>query len=351
VISPIRAQVVAGLDRLYGMVDVSSTDLYNFRPQEGAPAFDLTTMVQGPDDAPYVIDATNKTVYRIDLKRKRANAIAREGKEVGNTAMGAPRLLAVGGRDLLILDSNNILWRWRPSNDAGKGTTNRVQVNGSTQWGDDILAIGTYLKDPDRGLYNLYVVDPSEQQIRAYSPAADGSGFPARSSGWLATARDVDRMTSLYIDGDIFITEGGVLERFASGKSDGWEPDPPGDELLREPPVTNLTSGVGERRKGMVYGYDRPNARLVAYDKATGDYVAQYRLSGESEDWADLRGLYILPGVEEGPPTVVWLSKTGVHQSILVAAPDASEEPSGEPSAAPSGSADPDASAEPSAEP
>ncbi len=351
VISPIRAQVVAGLDRLFGMVDVSSTDLYNFRPQEGAPAFDLTTMVQGPDDAPYVIDATNKTVYRIDLKRKRANAIAREGKEVGNTAMGAPRLLAVGGRDLLILDSNNILWRWRPSNDAGKGTTNRVQVNGSTQWGDDILAIGTYLKDPDRGLYNLYVVDPSEQQIRAYSPAADGSGFPARSSGWLATARDVDRMTSLYIDGDIFITEGGVLERFASGKSDGWEPDPPGDELLREPPVTNLTSGVGERRKGMVYGYDRPNARLVAYDKATGDYVAQYRLSGESEDWADLRGLYILPGVEEGPPTVVWLSKTGVHQSILVAAPDASEEPSGEPSAAPSGSADPDASAEPSAEP
>ncbi len=183
VIDPVRSQVVAGLDRLYGVVEVASTPLFNFRPAEGKPAFDLTAMVMGPDGAPYVIDATNETVYRVDLKRKHANAIARTGKEVGSTTMGAPRFLAAGGRDLLILDANNVLWRWRPSNDEGKGTTSKVIVNGATQWGDDVAAIGTYLKDPDRGLYNLYVVDPSEEQIRAYSPSGDGSGFPARSSG------------------------------------------------------------------------------------------------------------------------------------------------------------------------
>ena len=72
--------------------------------------------------------------------------------------MAAPQFLSVGGRDLLILDAKNVLWRWRASNDAGKGTTNRITVNGSTGWGDDILAIGTYLRDASRGLYNLYVI-------------------------------------------------------------------------------------------------------------------------------------------------------------------------------------------------
>jgi hypothetical protein len=348
-IAPIRAQVVAGLDRLFGVVEVASTDLFNFRPGEDGREFDLTALVRGPDDAPYVIDSTTNTVYRIDLKRKRANAVAREGKEVGSTTMGVPTFLAVGGRDLLVLDDNNVLWRWRPSNDAGKGTTNKVTVNGATQWGDDITAIGTYLKDEPRGLYNLYVVDPSEDQIRAYSPAADGSGFPARSSGWLATARAVDRMTSLYIDGDIFITENGVLERFASGKSDGWEPDSPGDELLREAPTVDLSAGFGERREGTVYAYDQPNARLVAYDKDNGDYVGQYRLSGDTEAWSGLRGLYVLPGSEDVPPTVVWLSRAGVHQAILVAAPDDDAPPSASPSASASPSGD--ASAEPTAEP
>ena len=65
---------------------------------------------------------TTTTVYRVDLKRKRATAIVREGREAAGTTVAKPRLLAVGGRDLLILDAKNVLWRWRPSNDAGKGT-------------------------------------------------------------------------------------------------------------------------------------------------------------------------------------------------------------------------------------
>jgi hypothetical protein len=344
-IAPIRTDVIAGLDRLYGVVEVASTPLFNFRPAEGAPAFDLTALVRGPDGAPYVIDSATKTVYRVDLKRKRANAIARDGKEVGNTTMGAPKFLASGGRDLLILDENNVVWRWRPSNDAGKGTTHKVTVNGSTQWGDDVTAIGTFLKDEARGLYSLYVVDPSEQQIRAYAAAADGGGFPARSSGWLATARDVDKMTSLFIDGDIFITEDGVLERFTSGKTDAWEPGSAGDELLRDAPTFSLVAGFGKQRDGTVFAYDQPNARLMAYDKAAGDYLGQYRLSGDANGWQGLRGLYVLPGTEDVPPTVIWLSRSAVLQTILVAAPDdegaspapsASARPSGAASARPS---------------
>ena len=48
VVDPLRAEVVALLDRLYGVVPVASTPLFTFTPEEGAEPFDLTTMVLGP---------------------------------------------------------------------------------------------------------------------------------------------------------------------------------------------------------------------------------------------------------------------------------------------------------------
>ncbi len=347
-VGPLRAKVVAGLDRLWGMVPVASGNVFVFATKPGQKAVDLRAMVRGPDGVPYVLDATTKAIYRIDLKRKRANLIVRVGRNAGGLLVANLKFLAVGGRDLLILDSKNQLWRWRPSNDAGKGTLSKISVNGARSWGDDITAIGTYLRDANRGLYNLYVVDPSEQQIRAYSPAADGSGFPAPATGWLATARAVDKMTSMYIDGDVFIAEAGLLERFASGKSDGWDPAKLDDRLLRPTVNVTLVAGEGDRRLGVVYGYDRANGRVIAYAKADGKLVAQYRLAGDLPDWEDLRGLYVLPGIDQEPSTLVWLSATGVHQSVLTAvaeegagapaSPSSSGSPSGSP-AAPSPSA------------
>ncbi len=345
VVDPLRADVVAGLDRLYGVVPVATTDLFTFTPEEGADAFDLTTMVRGPDDAPYVIDAATKTVYRVDLKRMKATTVVREGKKAGGTTVAEPKFLAVGGRDLLILDSKNVLWRWRASDDAGKGTLTKVTVNGSTQWGDDITAIGTFLRDQERNLYNLYVVDPSEQQIRAYPPASDGGGFPAKPTGWLATARAVDEMSAMYIDGDIFITEAGILERFTRGKSDGWEAGTPADQLLRPAADLDLVAGIGDQREGVVYAFDRRNDRVLAYDKAGGEYLAQYRIAGDSPAWEDLRALYIVPGVDDAPATLVWLGEDRIGEAVLVAVsddaprttptatPEESEGPSGEPSA------------------
>ena len=321
VLDPIRQDVVGLLDRAYGVVEVVSTPLYRFKAAEGSPAYDLRTLVRGYDDAPYVIDRANRAVFRVDLKRKRATNIARNGRAVGNARMATPRFLAVGGRDLLILDVKNALWRWRASNDAGKGTTNRVNVNGASQWGNDILAIGTYVRDASRGLYNLYVADPSEQQIRAYPPSADGNGFPAKSSAWLATARAIDQMTSLYIDGDIYITENGRLDRYTSGKSDAWEAGSPGDELLRPTVSEVLVAGSGDRNDGRVYTFDRSNDRLLAYEKRSGDFLAQYRLK-DDDGWADLRGMYIIAGVEDQPDRLIWLSKDSVNQAVLEAAPE-----------------------------
>ncbi|MDO8484708.1 MAG: hypothetical protein Q7S35_07155 [Candidatus Limnocylindrales bacterium] len=334
VVGPLRQKTVAGLDRLYGVVPISSEDLFTFVPAEGADPIDLRAMVRGPDGAPYVIDRSTRAVYRVDLKARKATLVIRVGMKQGGATFSNARYLGAGGPDLLILDTRNVLWRWRPADSEGEGTLTRVKVQGSTSWGDDIKGFNTFLRDAPRGLYNLYVIDPSEQQIRAYSPAADGSGFPVAPTAWLATARDVSGMSSSYVDGDYFLVDGGALVRFVSGKNDGWDAAGPPDTLLRSAPTYSLVSGAGEWRVGNVYAFDRPNARIVAIDKDKGTYVAQYRLAGGIQDWSDLRAMYIIAGIEEAPATVVWLSKDGVQQAVLEAVPDVA--PKTSPSAGPS---------------
>jgi hypothetical protein len=318
VTTPIRTRVVSGLEALYKMSDVKGATLFEMPANDPPIAF--KSLVRGPDGAPYVLDAGTKAVYRVDLQAKAATVVLRAGQKVAGGADAAePKLLAVGGPDLLVLDTANTLWRWRPADAKGKGSLARVRVSGASSWGEDISGIGTYVRNANAGLYNLYVIDPSAQQILAYSPAADGSGFPAAPTGRLATARPVDTMRSLYIDGDIFAVENGKIERFVSGRTDGWDAGSPGDDLLRKAPAFELIASGSERRTGRLYGWDPPNQRILAFDKVDGRFRFQYRLPADSTDWTDIRGMYVLPGVADQPDTLVWASANAIHDAVLEA--------------------------------
>jgi hypothetical protein len=339
VIDPLRAETVAGLDRLYGVVPVASSTLYAFEPAADTGPRDLTAMVRGPDGMPYVLDRSTKTVYRVNLKSGDATVVVKQGTKGPGGTVASPRFLAVGGQDLLIMDAKNVLWRWRPANDSGKGTLTKVNVFGSVSLGDDIVGINTFLRPGTRGLYNLYIVDPSEQQIHRYSPAADGGGFPAKPNDYLATARDVSGMAVTYVDGDFYATDGGDVIRFYDGKTDGWDPKDPDDELLRPAPSYSLLAAATESRSGLIYALDRPNGRVIALSKTDGTYQAQYRLAGGVDDWSDMRAMYIVNGSDGDPDTLVWLAGDSVNQAILVAVPDVA--PSASPSAEPTPEATP----------
>jgi hypothetical protein len=142
-------------------------------------------------------------------------------------------------------------------------------------------------------------------------------------------------MSSLYIDGDIFVIEDGLIERFVAGRSDGWEPGPPGDELLREAPVYTLIASGSDKRTGLLYAYDPGNGRIVALDKASGDYVEQYRPAGGVPAWGDLRGMFVKAGVEGDPDVLYWIDGTTVYETVLEAVPD---EAPASPTPLPSGS-------------
>ncbi|HEX9045091.1 MAG TPA: hypothetical protein VF802_08705, partial [Candidatus Limnocylindrales bacterium] len=267
---PLRSQAVTSLDRLYRMVDVVPAVAFSFANLKGV---DLRTLVRGPDDVPYVLDAGTKAVYRVDLKARKAVPVVRMGTPAAGTKVAEPKVLAVGGPDLLILDAKNQLWRWRPADKKGAGTLTRVKVNGAVQWGPAVSAIGTFVRNADAGLYNLYVVDPADKQIQRYSPAADGSGFPAAPSGYLQSPQILDGVVQLYIDGDIFLVDSGSIVRYVSGTARDWKMGAPGDTILRQPPRYEAMASASGSRQGAFYAWDAANDRVVAFDKATGRFL------------------------------------------------------------------------------
>jgi hypothetical protein len=320
-VDPVRKDVQAGLDRIYGVAPVAAAAILPFGSADAKA--DIGAMIQGPGGAPFVLDRTTKAVYRIDPATHVATRVFAEGTNAAGGVEAAPKFLALGAtRDLLVVDEQNVLWRWRPANDKGAGTTTKIRVSNNSGWGDDIRGIGTFLRDASAGLYNLYVVDPSEQQILVYYPASDGAGFPAAPIDRLAVARDVSKVDSLYIDSDIFITDDGHIVRFVDGRAEGWETDELPDSLLREQPHYSLLASASDKRTGNIYAYDKSNNRIVAIDKAKGTYVEQYRLAGNAPGWEDVRGMYVVLAGEGVPPTLVWANNDGLYSSILEAVPD-----------------------------
>jgi hypothetical protein len=336
---PLRTRVIGGLDDLYGVVDVAPQTAFSFEGQE--QRFDLVGLVQGPDGVPYVLDRTTRTVYRVDLSAKKATAVVRAGASAGGAKVSNLRHLAVGGPDVLVLDVKNVLWRWRPADAKGKGTLARIRVAESSTWGADIQGLGTFVRNPDDGLYNLYVIDPSEQQILRYSPAQDGSGYPGAASGYLTTPQDVSGVTSMYIDGELYLVDGGVVKRFISGRGSEWAPQEPPDGLLRPPPAYRLVASPGERGEGTMYAYDPGADRFVALDKASGRYQAQYRIvddGPDGPDWADVRAFYVVARAAGEPPLIYWIERERIGTAVLEdvsLAPAPSAAPSGEPAASP----------------
>jgi len=335
-VEALRTTVMAGLDRLYGVVNVATSPIFTFPADVPVQ---LAALVRGSDGAPYVLDTANKTVWRIDLNKKTASPILKSGDRVSGVKVADPAFLVTGGPDVLVLDSKNQLWRWRPV--GSKGTLLKIKVVGSSSWGNDIKAIDTFVANFDAAFYKLYVVDASEQNIMVLSPANDGSGYPVPPTGRLPTNRPVDGITDLLLDGDIYVAENGAVARVIPAA--GWTAQLPKDTQVRpESYYTMLASpnkpnGDSSRRDGTLYAFDRINHRVVAFNKGDGAYLAQYQLAGGNEGWSDLKGMVIMPGADlEAPVTMWWISSTGLHSSVLEAVPDAS---TASPSPGPSASA------------
>ena len=135
-LAAIQARVVGGLNLLYHVNVISPSVVLSFGSDR------LDGLVLGPegDGGSDVIDGTSGVVYRVDLVTRAKREIAVPGAHVSGGVVATPRLLAVGGPDVLILHSADTLWRWRPAVNAapGDGTLVRVDVDDSGSWGSGV---------------------------------------------------------------------------------------------------------------------------------------------------------------------------------------------------------------------
>ena len=195
------------------------------------------------------------------------------------------------------------------------------------------MGIGTFVANFNAALYNLYVLDPSEQQLLRYTMLADGSSYPAAATGYLTTPQDVSKVTSLFIDGEVYLADGGLVERFVGGRSGDWSPAAPGDDSLRPTRRYTLISSPDPRREGTLYVYDAANGRVMAFDKLSGAYQAQYRPAGGSPAWNQVRAFYVVPRSPGQAPAIFWIDGNTLGTAVL------QQVPGGLPGASPSAGA------------
>jgi hypothetical protein len=334
-LADMRAKVIAGLNRYYHVTYVAPQVALSFGGD------DLQGLVLGSDGCAYVIDKTAETVFQVNLAAGTKVAIAFKGEEpVGGGIVASPRLLAVGGPDVLILDDTNSLWRWRSTagDKTGRGVLVRVRIDDSSTWGSGVMGIATYVTNADLGQYSIYAVVSSQQQVLKYPAASDGSGYPtAARANYLAVAQDVSNVDAIYIDGSVYLLNRGKIERFDSGQAiRGWSAASPGDSDLRpgNPSYTRLAADNPAPDQGNFYAYDGVNRRVVVFRKSDGSYVGQYLVPSTSPRLTDVRGMMIVAGPEGADPVLYWIESGDLMMASLTGAA-----PSPSPSASASGSA------------
>jgi hypothetical protein len=311
-------QVRAGLDALHAARPVTATTLTTF-----GSGVDPSALTRGPvgDDAAYYIDRAHSSVHRVDLGTGNdAEVVTRGDKAVsGNSRIGEPVQIEAGGAEVVIVDDETRVWRWRPSDETGRGTLGRLAFTGDASWGADHGDVATYAAVNG---YRIYVVEPSLGQILRYQQNFDQSAFEEPSDYLITESDEVSGFRQLYIDGDLWVLDDEGVQKYANGRFEGSFKvgETPDAADLRPGHDYQLVSGSGTDANGRLYLYDAVWDRLVVFDKAAGDYIGQWVPAPDGPSMKDMRGFYVLPRTKQRPETVVWLTPEGLYRADLTVA-------------------------------
>jgi hypothetical protein len=258
-------------------------------------------------------------VYRVSLDtgaKVQVVAVNQQSQD-GKGIVGNPRLMTVGGGDVLILDDFNSLWRWHPApgDNTGRGSLLKVAIPDNATWGVGARAMGTFMVDPDKNEYDFCIVVPSQQQVLKYSPAADLSGYPtAGRVKYLSVAQDVSAVDDMYVDGNVYLLDKGKITRYDLGQAvQGWSPSlPPG---TKSPFYIRLTADNSAQDTGVFYAFDGPGRRIVAFKKIDGAFVGQYAVASSTGLLSALTGMFV---VGTGANAVLYWTESGSLRSAAL---------------------------------
>jgi hypothetical protein len=201
-----------------------------------------------------------------------------------------------------------------------------VYIPDNVNWGIGARAIGTFVINADQNLYNFYIVVPSQKQIVKYTAAPDGSGYPKQTrSNFLLVAQDVSDVDDMYIDGKIYLVQGGKITQYELGQAKGWSVDPPPDSIgtaaIRPLPVyKHLASDDPAQDKGNFYAYDVKNKRIVEFLKSDGSVIAQFMVPDNTPWFTALTGMFVVPAGSGTSPTLYWTEGSSLMKASLTPA-------------------------------
>ena len=318
-INALRERIGPPLDKLFLLTRASVFNVFDF--SSATVAIKITAITQGPDGFSYILDDYSGAVYRVDPAAQpnpRATVVYQPGYELFGSTTGRAQTITASGPDLLIFDASSNLWRWRPADLSGKGTLVKLRVRDGELWGSDVTIISGFAADEGTGLYRIYVIDPSARQILRYTPAPDGTGYPAAPTGYLINPATLTNVDAMAIDGDLYLAQGGAVRRYVGGALDEWVPADPGDSVIRSAPEIRLILSTGASRTGVLYGWDVRNQRMLAYSKASsGSVLAQYQLEASDGVVANIVGGYISLARDGGAPTFIWAEEGRIRGAVL----------------------------------
>ena len=316
----LQSQVVTGLNRFWHVTVVNPQIVLSFATD------DLEGLVLGPDGAAYVLDNTVNEVYWVSLQTTAKLAVVTVNQEplVGGGIVGNPRLLGTGGKDVLVLDTFNSLWRWVPAagNTAGRGSLVKVNIPDNQNWGINARAIGTFVTNANQNQYNVYIVVPSVKQILKYPPAPDGSGYPTagRAPYLTVSQENLANVDDMYVDGKIYLVEDGAITQYQLGQVvKGWSVDAPPDKLIRPqaPWYKRLTADNPNQDEGTFYAYDSLNRRIVAFKKSDGSIVGQYMVPSGTPWFTNLTGMFVTTDPSGTNTTLYWTEGGNLMKAAL----------------------------------
>lgn len=318
-VAALREQMLPALNKIFFLTEATAMEVFDFA--SASVAITITAITQGPDGYTYIVDDHSGAVYRVDPAAEpnpRATVIFQPGYDLYGSRTGRAQAITSSGPDIVIFDSSSNLWRWRPADASGRGTLVKLRVRDGELWGGDVKIISGFAADEGTGLYRLYVVDPSARQILRYTPAPDGTGYPASPTGYLINPSALASVDAMAIDGDLYLAQDGAIRRYVGGAVNEWAPADPGDSSLRSAPNISLIFSAGASRTGTIYAWDSDNQRMLVYSKGpTGAVLAQYKLTSNGDPIGNIVGGYISLAADGGAPTFVWAEETRIRSAVL----------------------------------
>ncbi len=113
----------------------------------------------------------------------------------------------------------------------------------------------------------LFAFDPTSGQVDRWIKT--GAGFTSEKL-WLKVPADLSNISSVSIDGQVYLAQGKQIKEYNLGQPMFFQPD------QIDPAIANIEQIIVSQNNNYLYALDKQNSRLLIFDKA-GKYLWEYQ--------------------------------------------------------------------------